>query len=480
MQTPTLATNLSPHTHTQQAAMVAQSQSNSKPHYLCYHHLSSLMCVCRFDCSCNRTFVTQRGLSLHLSHYPDHRPDKKDTPTKPTPTKPTPTKPTPTKPVDPTPIHHESTPPPPSPDEEPSSPYNYSSFKTSSRNPQYYSIIRTRSSSGVEGEGGTKRSRGAPAGGGPPTKTLILNSGEKVPIGGDVSEDSEESPLLARRRSFKDTDTKRTGKKHTRARSANSEPISPKGSPEPEVGSSTAGGLKNSPVTRSNSATMKAPAFVSLPPSRRKVARRSGRGRMGASGRGSEDTEIEDDGESIPTSPVTKPSDIPKLPEGEPPPPVKRKRGRPPKVRKSDESPIKKISETTTKKQNKQNDEKMPLWENFEAENDMNETTPTNTTPTTDKAAEDSQVFKTVALPKRGGSKESDKETTKRRKSTQKATEEEAPAVNEANEPLPKRTRSKVKTKDTSKTDSLDAATEGNKEEEVVDKPAEESTTTTK
>ncbi|XP_064402519.1 nascent polypeptide-associated complex subunit alpha, muscle-specific form-like isoform X3 [Halichondria panicea] len=444
--------------------------------------------VKQFDCSCGRTFVTQRGLSLHLSHYPDHRPDKKDTPTKPTAAKPTPTKPptkpTPTKPVDPAPIENESTSPPPSPEEEPSSPYNYSSFKTSSRNPQYYSIIRTRSSSGVEGEGGTKRPRGpTTGGGGPPTKTLILNSGEKVPIGGDVSEDSDkdkESPL-ARRRSLKDTDIKRTGKKHTRARSANSEQISPKGSPEPEVGSSTGGGLKNSPVTRSNSATMKAPAFVSLPPSRRKGARRSGRGRGStASGRGSEDTEIEDDGESFATSPVTKP-EAPKTTEEEPPPPVKRKRGRPPKVRKSDESPTKKNPDTT-KKQNKQNDEKIPLWENLDTENDINATTPTDTTPTTDIAAEEkgNRSFKTVALPKKGGNKESEKEPTKRRKSTQKAAEEEVPIVNEANEPATKRTRSKSKTKDASKTDSLDTANEGNKEEENVGKPVEETTTTTK
>ncbi len=234
----------------------------------------------RFDCSCARTFVTQRGLSLHLSHYPEHKFYKKDTPKKP--------------PDDNSPmISSDAASPSPSP-EDPTSPYSLAAFKTSARNPQYYSIIRTRSSSGVEGETGVKRARGGSSGAPPPAKTMMLNSGEKVAVDAAAEEEKLET-----KRVLKETAeaAKRGRKSGGRAKSANSEP-----SPDRDGAAAVVGGdgLKNSPVTRSNSATMKAPAFISLPPTRRRGGRRSGRGR----GRGYDDTELDDEsGEGFSPSP---------------------------------------------------------------------------------------------------------------------------------------------------------------------------------
>ncbi len=241
-------------------------------------HTPTLICpiVCRFDCSCTRSFVTQRGLSLHLSHYPDHKQAKKDTPKK--------------QSEDPPPIKtNDARSPSPSP-LDPSSPYNFSGFKTSARNPQYYSIIRTRSSSGAEGETGVKRTRGVSAGA-PPAKTMMLNTGEKVAT--DQEEDEKDT-----KRTPKDTAESKKGKKSVRDRSTNSET-----SPEHDrdgTSTTSSGGLKNSPVTRSNSAVMKATEFISLPPTRRRGGRRSGRGR----GRGYDDVDLDDEcGEGFPPSP---------------------------------------------------------------------------------------------------------------------------------------------------------------------------------
>lgn len=393
--------------------------------------------IVRFDCSCGRKFETQRGLSLHLSHQPDHKPEKKDMPIKQS---------------DSTHLVSEPLSPLPSPGSAPSSPYNYSSFKTSARNPQYYSIIRTRSSSGTE-ETGTKRVRGSTAGA-PPPKAIALNSGERTPVTGEVSEDSDKESPLHKRRNLKDT---RGAKQAARPCSlSNSE-----ASPEHDTGLQ-----KSSPVTRSNSATMKAPEFISLPSRRRRGGRRGGRGSRGAaiSGRGSaDDNEIDEDsiGENFPPSPLSQTKSEPSEVE----PPVKRKRGRPPKNRKEPtESPQKKAAETGKKQFRKEQGEELL---------EEPENKPSDEALPTKAGASESEIFKNVT-PKKGGSKEGEKEITKSgsktRKSAQKMNEEISPANEVDEDPAPKRTRSKSKPKEPIKSDKERDLPESNKEEKDADK----------
>ena len=309
-------------------------------------------------------------------------------------------------------------------------------------------------------------------GGAPPAKALQLNTGEKLPVPGEVSEDSDkESPLQKRR----GTETKRGAGKRPRTRSfSNSDPVSPKPSPDGEGGA--VGGTKNSPVTRSNSATMKAPEFVSLPSRRRRGGRRGGRGRGSSfSVRASEEVEMEDDsiGESLPPSPHNK---TPTKAAG-PDPPVKRKRGRPPKIRKDTPESSKKSSEASkgTKGSNKTSESvdenKTRLWDNDRGEKESDEATPTD-------------VYKTTSTSlggKKGSNKEVEKDAPKSgktRKGSQKTltadvSSEDAPTSNDIAEieaTSTKRTRSKSKTKEADKNDketTESVAAEGSKEEAV-------------
>ena len=193
----------------------------------------------------------------------------------------------------------------------------------------------------VETEVGIKRARGTPSStpGAPPSKTLQLNSGEKVPTG-ELSEESDkekESPLNKKKSTKELEASKMVASSHRpRTRSfSNSDPVSPTLKTSPDGAAFEGSATKNSPITRSNSATMKAPEFISLPTRRRRGGKRGGRGRGGSfTGRFSEEVEGDDDaiGEDFLVSPQAK-DDVDEK-NIAPEPPQKRKRGRPPKNRK--------------------------------------------------------------------------------------------------------------------------------------------------
>lgn len=242
-----------------------------------------------FLCSCGRSFETRRGLSIHLSHEPKHFntadkatldaggkeelanvQDSRSAPSSPTPRETTPKSPC------------SST---------PSSPnlYSMSSLKPSARNPQYYSIIRTRRGSNVNDasggngqETGVKRSRPVgPPGTSSPAKAMHLNTGEKVPVQqdddasvGDVAPASTES-VGGRKKSGESK-----GKDATTPRGQCGDTIS---SPSDDtalsksiLGSSVMQefNLRSSPMTRSK----KKNEFVSLPSRRKRGKRGAWRG----------------------------------------------------------------------------------------------------------------------------------------------------------------------------------------------------------
>ena len=246
-----------------------------------------------------------------------------------------------------------------------------SPFKTSARNPQYYSIIRTRSSSGNPGDGsveiGVKRSRGSSySSSAPPTKTLQLNSGEIIATL-DASDDEKES-LTVKRKSSKDfIDARKSsssGPHRPRTRSlSNSDPVSPTlktspsftATPSEGTGGNSSGGQRNSPVTRASAATMKKTEFVSLPTRRRRGGKRGGRGRGSFSGRGRDNVEGDYDADVFPTVTLTsgRSESVEKTvteqrdAEEEPVQPLKRKRGRPPKIRKETPSTVSPASQSS-------------------------------------------------------------------------------------------------------------------------------------
>ena len=339
-----------------------------------------------FFCSCGRNFDTRRGLSIHLAHEPGHTQDitakKSSELTSPI------SSPSKDQFQD---THSEPSSPgicSSSPLSAPSSPtfYSMTAFKTSSRNPQYYSIIRTRRASNANEvtnsiaggsssvEVGNKRPRsgtsGLSSGQGTAAKTLLLNNGDKVSIaqGEEISDTGSLSSSVesgSKRRSRESGESKGgkiatpNSRLRVRSLSGGSDNAS---SPTTSVGRSGSNNsytqefnIRSSPVTRSNAASMKAHEFISLPRNRRKRGKRGGlrEGGRGGGGRGggsskqhnisSEDnaSEIGEDFDS-PTSMKTtakedsSPKDFQMLDIPDDPPPLhppKRKRGRPPKVR---------------------------------------------------------------------------------------------------------------------------------------------------
>ena len=275
-----------------------------------------------FECphfSCSKSFATLRGLNKHWNYEPTHRaqtdPSAEWTVT-PLPGVAAPNPPTslsePTSPqkLEASPIQ--------SPPSTPSSPSF--SFRTSSRNPTYLSIIRTRRSSNTDQvvipvETGTKRSRGAATAGllpsASPTRTMQPNTGEKEPAE-EMERDGQPK---------KSKDGQRKGDSHrprTQSLSgSDSQPVTD---------------LKRSPVTRSSSST-KSVAFISLPNRKR---------RKQARGERQKDTSTDvspDEGPrkelKIEKAEKVEKSDV-AMKEAQPQPqqpPVKRKRGRPPKNR---------------------------------------------------------------------------------------------------------------------------------------------------
>lgn len=243
-----------------------------------------------------------------------------------------------------------------------SPPYNMASFKTSARNPQYYSIIRTRRSSEHHSsapsvssvEVGAKRPRGSTgASTTPPAKAMQLNTKERVPVGENVETDRDRdgadvaSPQKRRSREKEGKKDALSGQQRPRTRSLSSSdntspPLKTSLSVPNEMGSVRGGaGLRSSPVTRSNAATMKT-EFISLPARRRRGGGRRGRGRGGgiaAAGRGRGHDNMDEDREYVSMEMEDNESQSEEHikeelePPQQPPPPVKRRRGRPPKNR---------------------------------------------------------------------------------------------------------------------------------------------------
>ena len=259
--------------------------------------------------------------------------------------------------VTPSPVHSPTSAVPPE-----SPPYNMASFKTSARNPQYYSIIRTRRSSEQQSnpaapssaEVGTKRPRGSTGSSTtPPAKAMQLNTREKVPVGGESGEGEREgegseatpSSSSPQKRRPREKDQKNLpGQQRPRTRSlSSSDNVSPplKSSlslpNEMMSGRGGGGGSRSSPVTRSNAATMKTHEFISLPARRRRGGGRRGRGRGGGAasgGRGHDNMEEEREEETEDNESQTEEHSKEDIePPQQAPPPVKRRRGRPPKNR---------------------------------------------------------------------------------------------------------------------------------------------------
>ena len=309
-------------------------------------------------CSCGRNFDTRRGLSIHLAHEPDHRDiatGKKATSesTQPasSPAKEQPSKDSLSALNVPTtsPLHSPSS-------STPNSPTFY--MKTSSRNPQYYSIIRTRSD---------KRPRSGGSAGSP-AKMMLLNNGEKVSVK-EEDESETSSSFVAevgnKRRSREEQKSKETPPgSHLRGHSlsSGSDNTSPTASARGSISSTLLEfGLSSSPITRSNAATLKVHEFMSLPSyKKRGGGKRKGRGGRkggwkggrggGGAKHGNEDntSEIGEDFESPGDSSKVADDDrakesnkIDKIDSMDdvPSQPPKRKRGRPPKIRKDVTTP---------------------------------------------------------------------------------------------------------------------------------------------
>ena len=303
-----------------------------------------------FNCPCGRNFDTQRGLSMHWAHEKDHR--YMDSTKFMSSSEQVPVEPPSPQPVSPSPLD--------SPTSAPESPpYNMASFKTSARNPQYYSIIRTRRSSEHHSnapsmsavEVGAKRPRGSTGTATtPPAKAMQLNTKERLPVGEDMEMDRDRecadvgSPQKRRPREKEGKKETLSGQQRPRTRSLSSSdnsspPLKPSLSVPNEMGSVRGGaGLRSSPVTRSNAATMKT-EFISLPARRRRGGGRRGRGRGAAAGRGRGQDNMDEDREYVSMemdyneSQLEEPSKEELEPPQQPPPPVKRRRGRPPKNR---------------------------------------------------------------------------------------------------------------------------------------------------
>ena len=284
-----------------------------------------------FLCSCGRNFDSKRGLSIHLAHEPDHNsiPNKVTdaTASASTPPKTSCEEDQPTQ-DDENGTEASSAPPSPQPSSvtnnaatSPSSPtlFNMAAFKTSARNPHYYSIIRTRKTSGmVDGESSSltdqppaRRSRtGNPgdtvANSSPSKSSSRSGDGEKSQAGKQASDVSDgDSAQVAEQRSkrkLRDTSEQKSlsgqQKSAEESRTSSASPSHQPSKKSTAVGGSTTGGsnssgsssssalastlqelgLRNSPITRSNAASLKTPhEFISLP-TRRKRGKRGGGG----------------------------------------------------------------------------------------------------------------------------------------------------------------------------------------------------------
>ena len=329
-----------------------------------------------FGCVCGKFFATYRGLSKHWDYEPGHRPS--NLPRKqpfPPPAAPAASAPPPSDP--PTSCSEPTSPlvsdasPLRSPTSTPSSPVY---LKSLGRNLSYFSIIRTRQSSNTDpGVGpvkvGSKRQRGAvgpPSN--PPVKAMQLNTGEKVAVGDSPeSRDGSEGAMHAKKKEKEQSKKEVYGSGRPRTRSLSGSDNTP---PPSMRGSLSAADLVRSPMTRSSSAAMRTVEFVSLP-SRKKRRRRTGTGESQldesptseeattpiASGMKKMKVEEHPDrkmkveerperrmnAEERPKPKMkTEERPKPKVQEELPPQqlqPVKRKRGRPPKIRKDPPPP---------------------------------------------------------------------------------------------------------------------------------------------
>ena len=316
------------------------------------------------DCqACGRAFDTQRGLSLHLAHEPEHRisdPLKQvqapagafssslvtqHTTSSSSSSSSTGAQVVPTSASAPTTPNFVEASPVHSPTSTPTSP-TFNPAKLSGRN--YYT--RNRRAGNTEGSAsgrekppaeivGAKRTRATAGLGGaasillpppPPPKSMLLNSGEKLPT---AEEDGEKSP---QKRKSRDTEPQRKEGSTIRPRTrslSNSDNTS-----SPVKSSLSPLDMSRSPMTRSTVAAMKTVQFESLPSRRRRR-----RTRTGGEGKPSPEDPSTSFETGVSVQAEAKPSEteefVEEKVEQEPPapppqPPVKRKRGRPPKIRK--------------------------------------------------------------------------------------------------------------------------------------------------
>jgi len=273
-----------------------------------------------FLCSCGRNFDTKRGLSIHMSSNESHVPmdtaevsleqvdskgSEKDDQlgleegsgdTKPVTT---------------------STPSAAASDiaaTSPGSPTHLYLSKTSARNPQYHSIIRTRRTSGIEGEAAAaaspagKGSEGGENAGGPaanpsPAKGGKSLGGKKLSqVGGQGGHtasdaDTQGSDAKIKKKSRDSSEQKPQSTSQQKSEESKGSSMSPahQATKKPATGSAsatagnTSGGsatlapnlqelaLRNSPVTRSNAASLRTPhEFFSLPTRRKRGKKGSG------------------------------------------------------------------------------------------------------------------------------------------------------------------------------------------------------------
>ena len=255
---------------------------------------------------------------------------------------------------EPTSPHTHTSSPPHTPTSTPGSPiYDMSSFKTSARNPQYYSIIRTRRSSNVDSivETGTKRARAvhdAMSGSSPPMKALHLDTGERVATA-EAEKESPASQSPQKRKTSRELEPKGTTHRPRTRSLSSSDNVSP---PVRSGGVTPEGNQKSSPITRSSAAAMKVHEFISLPTRRRRGGRRGRGGRGGGvieSTMESEEVYFPVQSSSKPPETDKKQKEVSEQPPPNPAQPVKRKRGRPPKNRPKEQTDSSSTGTTSNK-----------------------------------------------------------------------------------------------------------------------------------
>ena len=304
------------------------------------HDMASSRPPSPFLCSCGRTFDTKRGLSIHLAHGPGHNhvsnnPSDSAVSTssasKIVSTSPSVSKDDTSTLQDKEPEENSSPPPSTISTTTPNSPtlFNMASFKTSARNPQYYSIIRTRRASNITDGGVSGDSSFLPELPASKRPRTNISGSSSEPLANSFSSkgthrsNDEDKILIGQEDNVSNTPShsssidlgnkkqsreigepkKQSGKYKSRSsvdgEGSNTSPSIPSVKKEDstedmdysnDLASSLHElALRNSPVTRSNAATLKTHEFISLPTRRTRGKKVGGgwRGGWRGSGKGS-------------------------------------------------------------------------------------------------------------------------------------------------------------------------------------------------